>query len=80
MISSLNSLLAKNHPLLPRLGARFPFEIAIGVNGRVWCKAPDTVHTILFARAIEWADDADPEQLGILTESDVRRWLDTNLT
>lgn len=76
----ITRLLAKNHPLLPRLGARFPFEVAIGTNGRVWFKAPDTTHTILIARAIEWADDADPEQRGTLTESDVKRWVDANLT
>lgn len=32
-------LLAPQNPILRRLGARFPFEIAVGMNGRVWVKA-----------------------------------------
>ncbi|KAF8319753.1 exosome complex exonuclease RRP40 [Clavulina sp. PMI_390] len=73
------SFISQAHPLLPKLGARFPFEIAIGMNGRVWFKAPDTPHTILFSRAVEWADDSDPDQKGLLTDVDVKRWLDENL-
>jgi len=32
-------LLAPKNPLLTQLGARFPFEVAVGMNGRVWVKA-----------------------------------------
>ncbi|GAA5879354.1 hypothetical protein JCM8547_008120 [Rhodosporidiobolus lusitaniae] len=32
-------LLSPKNPLLSRLGARFPFEVAVGMNGRVWVKA-----------------------------------------
>lgn len=34
-----NRLLAPKNPILSRLGAKFPFEIAVGMNGRVWVKA-----------------------------------------
>ncbi|POY73930.1 hypothetical protein BMF94_3011 [Rhodotorula taiwanensis] len=33
------ALLAPKNPILSRLGAQFPFEIAVGMNGRVWVKA-----------------------------------------
>ncbi|GAA6005963.1 hypothetical protein JCM10207_007290 [Rhodosporidiobolus poonsookiae] len=33
------ALLSPSNPLLARLGARYPFEIAVGLNGRVWVKA-----------------------------------------
>mgnify|MGYP001572459728 FL=1 len=26
---------------MPKLGAKFPFEVAVGMNGRVWVKAAD---------------------------------------
>ncbi|GJN91370.1 hypothetical protein Rhopal_004391-T1 [Rhodotorula paludigena] len=33
------ALLAPKNPILSTLGARFPFEVAVGMNGRVWVKA-----------------------------------------
>ncbi|GAA6044769.1 hypothetical protein JCM8097_002881 [Rhodosporidiobolus ruineniae] len=33
------ALLSPKNPLLARLGSQFPFEIAVGMNGRVWLKA-----------------------------------------
>lgn len=35
------SLLSPKNPILPKLGAQFPFEVAVGMNGRVWVKAAD---------------------------------------
>ncbi|BGP49197.1 exosome non-catalytic core subunit rrp40 [Rhodotorula kratochvilovae] len=35
----LGRLLAPKNALLQQLGARFPFEVAVGMNGRVWVKA-----------------------------------------
>lgn len=34
-------LLSPKNPILPKLGAQFPFEVAVGMNGRVWVKAAD---------------------------------------
>jgi hypothetical protein len=31
-------LLSPKNPILPKLGAQFPFEVAVGMNGRVWVK------------------------------------------
>ncbi|KAL8277041.1 hypothetical protein RQP46_010575 [Phenoliferia psychrophenolica] len=35
------ALLSPKNPILPKLGASFPFEVAVGMNGRVWVKAAD---------------------------------------
>lgn len=34
-------LLAPRNPLLATWGAKLPFEIAVGMNGRVWVKTGD---------------------------------------
>ena len=34
------------------LGKLFPFELAIGMNGRVWVNSTSLVHTVLIANAI----------------------------
>lgn len=55
-------LLDPSHFLLPRLGQKFPLEVAVGVNGRVWIDAKDSRKTIAVARCIE---ACDPDQYGI---------------
>lgn len=50
------SLLQKNGPILTRLGAKIPFESAIGVNGRVWIKSDSIQNTVLLSSAIMKAD------------------------
>ncbi|KAF9508341.1 hypothetical protein BS47DRAFT_1302998 [Hydnum rufescens UP504] len=69
------SLLSNSHPLLRFIGARFPFEVAIGTNGRVWFKASEVKQTACLARAIEWADG---EGEG-LSEGAVRKWIEANI-
>ncbi|KDQ62474.1 hypothetical protein JAAARDRAFT_122257 [Jaapia argillacea MUCL 33604] len=49
-------LLDPNHFLLPLLGSKFPFDAAIGVNGRVWVNAKDPRHVIGFVRCVEAVD------------------------
>ena len=50
------SLLDPEHFLLPLLGGRFPFESAVGLNGRVWVCAKEIRQTIAMARCIEAVD------------------------
>ncbi|KAJ7147056.1 exosome complex exonuclease RRP40 [Mycena crocata] len=49
-------LLDPKHFLLPLLGARFPLEAAVGVNGRVWVSAKDAREVIAMSRCIEAVD------------------------
>lgn len=55
-------LLDPAHFLLPLLGSRFPLEVAIGVNGRVWLKTPEVRQTIAVARCIEVVDEQGLDQ------------------
>lgn len=49
-------MFAPGHPLLPALAAQIPFETAIGMNGRIWVKAPAIGQTIALRRVIEAYD------------------------
>ncbi|KAI8993456.1 hypothetical protein BDB01DRAFT_716292 [Pilobolus umbonatus] len=46
-------LLNPNTPILALLGEHFPFEIAVGMNGRVWINSEDEKNTILISNAIQ---------------------------
>ncbi|KAK4054329.1 exosome non-catalytic core subunit rrp40 [Microbotryomycetes sp. JL221] len=37
-LNRCRSLLAPKNPILPKLGSKCPFEVAVGMNGRVWIK------------------------------------------
>ena len=69
----VSSLLDQGHYLLPLLGKRFPFEVAVGMNGRVWVAAKEIKKTIALIRSIEVAD---PDGGG-LPEQGVKNFLDT---
>ncbi|KAG5648364.1 hypothetical protein DXG03_004936 [Asterophora parasitica] len=49
-------LLDSKHFLLPLLGARFPLEAAVGMNGRVWVSAKESKQVIAISRCIEAVD------------------------
>ncbi|KIM43269.1 hypothetical protein M413DRAFT_444084 [Hebeloma cylindrosporum] len=55
-LSLCRELLDPKHFLLPLLGRRFPLEVAVGLNGRVWVNAKDIKHTIALVRCIEATD------------------------
>jgi exosome complex component RRP40 len=61
------------HFLLPLLGARFPFEAAVGMNGRVWVSAKEVKQIIAMSRCIE---AADPDEGG-MDEAGVKTLLGT---
>lgn len=50
-------LLFKGHPVLEQLAKRYAFEVAIGVNGRVWVKGPDAKSTYHICNAIQAANE-----------------------
>ncbi|KAF9468484.1 hypothetical protein BDZ94DRAFT_1245466 [Collybia nuda] len=64
-------LLDPNHFLLPLLGGRFPLEVAVGMNGRVWVNAKEPKLVIVISRCIE---AADPDGSG-LNETGVKTLL-----
>jgi len=66
-------LLDPKHFLLPFLGSRFPLEVAVGTNGRVWISSKEIKQTIAIGRCIE-AVDSDG---GELDESGVKTFVNT---
>ena len=49
-------LLSPDSNLLPTLGQQIPFEIAVGMNGRVWVRARSVKETVCIANAVECAE------------------------
>ncbi|OJT10393.1 Exosome complex component rrp40 [Trametes pubescens] len=66
-------LLDPKHFLFPLLGARFPLETAVGINGRVWVNCKDPRQTIAVVRCIE---AVDPDGGG-MEEVAVKKFLGT---
>lgn len=50
-------LLNPTNLLLHTLAAQIPFEIAVGLNGRIWFKSPSVSETIALKRVIEGVED-----------------------
>jgi exosome complex component RRP40 len=71
--SSQQRLLDPKHFLLPFIGSRFPLEVAVGTNGRVWINSKEVKHTIVIARCIE---AVDPDGGG-LDESGIKAFFNT---
>lgn len=71
--TSLHSLLDPKHFLLPLLGARFPLEAAVGMNGRVWINAKEPKQIIAISRCIE---AVDPDGGG-MDEAGIKAFVET---
>ncbi|XP_023018815.1 exosome complex component Rrp40 [Leptinotarsa decemlineata] len=61
-------LLDIENPLLRTLGKKFPYEIAIGVNGKVWinCKQSKDVNTLI--KTFEFAEQHDKSIIDICNQ------------
>ncbi len=53
---SHRKLLSPESKLLSTLGQPIPFEIAVGMNGRVWLRARSVKETICLANAVECSE------------------------
>jgi len=56
-------LLEDNCPILKHLGKVVPYEIAVGMNGRVWVNSASRKHTILICNAILNSEFIKPNQI-----------------
>ena len=66
-------LLAKPSPVLKALGSRLKFECVVGVNGRVWVRAPQLTHTITVVNAIQNSEYMSSEQCQEMVEQMLER-------
>jgi exosome complex component RRP40 len=55
--------LADDCVVLKQLGKVVPFEIAVGMNGRVWVNAANSKHIILITNAILNSEHLQPKQI-----------------
>lgn len=61
--SNLFRLLTVDCTILQSLGKILPFEIAVGLNGRVWVHSGNSSHTILISNAILNSEFLIPQQI-----------------
>jgi len=52
----LYRILSTQSEVLQRLGKSLPFEIAVGLNGRVWVNGRSTSETLALAHAVSGAE------------------------
>lgn len=58
-----HKLLKPENPLLRTLGRKFIFEIAVGLNGKIWVHAHKTSDVLNIIRAIECCEKMNEKQL-----------------
>jgi exosome complex component RRP40 len=51
------------------LGEHFPFETAVGMNGRVWVNSEDVQQTILISNAIQNSEYLSTEECKEMVQS-----------
>ncbi|KAK9729373.1 exosome non-catalytic core subunit rrp40 [Basidiobolus ranarum] len=66
-------LLNPKSPVLVALGSHFPFETAVGMNGRVWVNSTDTQHIILLTNAIKNSEYLNEKQIKEMVKELVHR-------
>ena len=52
----------KTSSILSSIGKRVPFEIAIGMNGRIWINSSSTENTIFVYNAIKNSENLDEDK------------------
>ncbi|CAD6998428.1 exosome complex component RRP40 [Ceratitis capitata] len=62
-------ILRENCPLLRSLTKEMPYEIAVGLNGRIWLKAKSLRETIALGNAILAAENASNEEMSKICEN-----------
>jgi exosome complex component RRP40 len=67
-------LLSPNHPVLKGLSGLFPFELAIGWNGRIWMNAAEPLQIILISQMLKSADATGADSLSSMVKAFVKSW------
>lgn len=63
------SCLAEDSAILTTLGSYLPYEVAVGINGRIWVKATTTENTILVANSILNSQHMTKEQIQAMVQT-----------
>jgi len=65
--------LSENSPVLNELGKYLAYEVAVGVNGRIWVNSTTPWNTILVANAIVTSQNMTPPQIQLMTAQVVKQ-------
>ncbi|GIY80290.1 exosome complex component RRP40 [Caerostris extrusa] len=57
-----------NSPILKRLGITIPYEIAIGVNGRIWVKSTTIEKTLVLVQALSVLEYATSTEIELMCD------------
>ncbi|KAM6981141.1 exosome complex component RRP40 [Aplochiton taeniatus] len=58
----MRRLLSPQSEIVKELGKLFPFEMVLGMNGRVWVKAKSIQHTLIVANLLESCENMTAQQ------------------
>jgi len=61
--------LSENSTILNELGKHFAYEVAPGINGRIWVNSDSVLNTILIANAIQNSASLTEEQIPIMVRA-----------
>ena len=67
-LNLVRKLLSPEFNLLKKLGEFAPFEIAVGVNGRVWLRARSVKETMLLVQAVNSAEYMTNEEIALMCD------------
>ena len=67
------SCLAEDSIILNILGGYLPFEVAVGINGRIWVKSTTISNTIILSNAILNSHHMTKEQMQVMVQSLVKQ-------
>jgi exosome complex component RRP40 len=65
--------MAPECPVLNELGAAIPFEIAVGINGRIWVNSGAVDHSILLTNAIVNSEYMPENQVRVMVSELLER-------
>ncbi|KAJ3328853.1 exosome non-catalytic core subunit rrp40 [Blyttiomyces sp. JEL0837] len=63
------SLLKPQNPVLQAMGKLFAFEIAVGMNGRVWVDSGNARHVVMLVNAIKGSENVAPAKMSEYVKS-----------
>lgn len=67
-IARAKSMLLPDCVLLNALGRHFAYEVAVGMNGAVWIRAPDIITTIIIRNAVLNSEFLDDHQIEAMVD------------
>ena len=67
-LNLVRKLLSPDCNLLKKLGEFAPFEIAVGVNGRVWLRARSVKETMLLVQAVNSAEYMTNQEIALMCD------------